>query len=694
MPIGYIKKVSKDEMEYKNIFLGEWQDIERCFYFVENLQNFRMHLKDFSGYINIIIPKLRKSYRNYLHNIQEDTYELGEECNFLIYFEGEGSFKLDKTQINNSYIEIDRLFLEMGYKQFVISQDLLHLKNKIKNAYGLDYYQEEDCGTLVFGVYNNVDLQRLENIRGRVGILWGGSDIMIKSKYREKVLKIVREKNYENFAMSKYIWDKLDKLDIKNCKLVCVSFCWNNINYLRQKNGRKTHIFIYDGIGQSKKKNNIYGIDTVNKFCEGRNNVIRTSKKFIENILDVYNCCFVSLRLTAYDGNANTAQECGMLGIPVISNQEMNHCISWKTLEEIEWKVDYIRRNKVKIYWNKGGINLIFFSNDDVGKGGGSTFTHRLVKYLENRGFNVWVIYWMDSKEEREEVDGREIRVSLKMRERWNIRDRLKRLIGEDILGDCKIILRSYIPIRELEDLEEYKIIFFVPGIFKNSLDEDWREKEDIVKYVNRSNLKIADRVESYSNSELTRSIYQTYGFANMGLLEINLLQIENEEWNNKRDIDVLFVVSDINRQIKNVKLFLEIRKVLKGKFVLISGEKVSKKVDGIEYVEQLKEYEVKDYYKRSKILINCSYFDSMSNTILEGIKYGCYVLFSYNNGITSYVNNKHRIVGYDVKEWSNKCKEVLDNFEESRDTFRELVRKSWEVEIRLLEILSNTRYG
>ena len=91
-------------------------------------------------------------------------------------------------------LTIDDLFIKYGYKQFIISQDLLHLKNKLKNAYNLDYYKENRIeGTLLFGLYNNIDLQILEkmNRKEKVGILWGGSDIMLNSKLRNKVLKII-----------------------------------------------------------------------------------------------------------------------------------------------------------------------------------------------------------------------------------------------------------------------------------------------------------------------------------------------------------------------------------------------------------------------------------------------------------------------------------------------------------------------
>lgn len=92
----------------------------------------------------------------------------------------------------------------------------------------MDYCQNNETNLLCFGLYNYADLELLEafnkNNDKRIGILWGGSDIMLKTKLRSRILKLVIEKNYENFAMSDYIWDKLERLGVKNKMKVCVSF--------------------------------------------------------------------------------------------------------------------------------------------------------------------------------------------------------------------------------------------------------------------------------------------------------------------------------------------------------------------------------------------------------------------------------------------------------------------------------------
>ena len=53
-----------------------------------------------------------------------------------------------------------------------------------------------------------------------------------------------------------------------------------------------------------------------------------------EQMPNIYKQCFIMLRLTTYDGNANSVQECEAMGIPVIHNQS-EYGLKWDTIEDI-----------------------------------------------------------------------------------------------------------------------------------------------------------------------------------------------------------------------------------------------------------------------------------------------------------------------------------------------------------------------
>ena len=153
------------------------------------------------GYLNIILPKMKKHYRFfYRGGIKEDLFLFKNIQSFIFYFEGVrdiSEFTIIPENYQSPYLHQDDLFFKNGYNQFMISQDLIHLKNKLKEAYGLDYCQNNESNLLYFGMYNYSDLELLEafdkNTDKKIGILWGGSDIMLKTKLRNRILKIVIE---------------------------------------------------------------------------------------------------------------------------------------------------------------------------------------------------------------------------------------------------------------------------------------------------------------------------------------------------------------------------------------------------------------------------------------------------------------------------------------------------------------------
>ena len=54
----------------------------------------------------------------------------------------------------------------------------------------------------------------------------------------------------------------------------------------------------------------------------------------------IYKQCFIILRLTKFDGNANSVQECEAMNIPVIHNQS-DYGLKWDTIGSI---VDHINK--------------------------------------------------------------------------------------------------------------------------------------------------------------------------------------------------------------------------------------------------------------------------------------------------------------------------------------------------------------
>ncbi len=65
-----------------------------------------------------------------------------------------------------------------------------------------------------------------------------------------------------------------------------------------------------------------------------------------EEIPSIYKQCFLGIRLTQQDGNANTVQEMGLMGIKCVHNGEFPNAINWFNLNDI---IKIINEEKKKI---------------------------------------------------------------------------------------------------------------------------------------------------------------------------------------------------------------------------------------------------------------------------------------------------------------------------------------------------------
>ena len=68
----------------------------------------------------------------------------------------------------------------------------------------------------------------------------------------------------------------------------------------------------------------------------------------------IYKECFIMLRLTDNDGNANSVQECEAIGIPAIHNQSC-YGLKWKNFEDVKQHIlhQYKKKRISKFTLNK-----------------------------------------------------------------------------------------------------------------------------------------------------------------------------------------------------------------------------------------------------------------------------------------------------------------------------------------------------
>jgi hypothetical protein len=230
--------------------------------------------------------------------------------------------------------------------QIYLSDNIKHVDKQIKKKFNLIEYHNLFEPAIFFGVYNSFDLEQIRNHQGKKYVMFGGSDLD-KDMFHTKILiPILKKENIDKyFIISENLYQRALELNFDDKKLEIIKLDltenWNKI----EKFGKK--IYIYDGCGKNGK---LYHREIADKIIELLKNrgynfeVIYSSSLNLsyDRMLEIYQQCFIGIRLTKKDGNANTVLELGKLGIPVIFNGEGVNAIHYFDEDDIVNKIlDY-----------------------------------------------------------------------------------------------------------------------------------------------------------------------------------------------------------------------------------------------------------------------------------------------------------------------------------------------------------------
>ena len=240
-------------------------------------------------------------------------------------------------------------------KYFYISPALIKFKDKLINEYNLIEFNDKNINInnekiLVFGLYRPCDFVFLNKYinTNKIIIMWGGTDAK-NIKFNKKI-NLYKYNNIKHIAISNHIYNLLSNLEFQNIKQVHLRLLnYNNYNNI-SLNLIKKNVYIYTHIRINHAKET-YGYDTYIELIKKMphiNFIIAHGQYSNSEIIDIYKLCFIGIRLTMFDGNANTVQELGLLGLNCIHNGEFPNSLEWNNIDDIIFH-----------------INKEFYQNDD-----------------------------------------------------------------------------------------------------------------------------------------------------------------------------------------------------------------------------------------------------------------------------------------------------------------------------------------
>lgn len=539
-----------------------------------------------------------------------------------------------KNLINNQ-----NEFHKRGIYQVYISLSLKHF-DRIKKIYSLKDYHNKKDPLLIYGMYDLNDFEIAKQHEGLKYIIWGGSDIDDRIKASKIIVeKIKNLKNVKHISISKNLEERINKAGLKHER---IKFNLADPQIFKPiHNPNANSIYIYNGYTEGKEW--IYGKEiyeeVMKRLPEFKYILSNKIKVPHEEMPKLYSECFIGLRLTKNDGNANTAQELELMNIPLIHNGECSNCIKWNNVDDVELEIRY--RN-IKLFNEsiQEYKKILFVSNDYPSYGGAATNTLKLIEWYSQNGHNTYGIFtfFEEKKEMIWNNTSNNIAIGRNSESIKKCINKCTEYFGSD---PDLIIFRSYTYFEYFKNIKCPKF-FLVPGLFMNELDKpfDNIRLDELDKYVNKYTIELCKNVDKvYVASKHTIDFLKKYYNIHSYPLYFNYIpyfekKIVPDENFNKRKFEYGIIQSNFDRKIKNVDNIINKLSSFKDKVVLIGHNSKKYSQHGFKCENLMEHKNVIKYMKNIKYIIQNSFYESLSNVIVEARFNGCKIIDPNNSNI------------------------------------------------------------
>jgi glycosyltransferase involved in cell wall biosynthesis len=338
------KKFYKDleQMDFKKL-KEHWETIGKIEGRLDNMYMFEKYFPNFNYKVYFEQNNTNIRFDN-KYQIYGWVY-LKNKTNYKKWLDANGFNNYVKTISTHSNqivepIDLNEYIKKNNIRFVYVSKSLEHFEKRVMEKFNLLKYSElsdKFDNVLFFGLYEVRDYLMVTQHIGNKFLMWGGTDANIKYNYRNKVMSRIAEYyDIKNLSISPHISKSLQNFNI-NYVNVYLNMVNKDIFKPTDKSINKPGHCIYIYNGFTKGNEDIYGQTTYTKVI----NLLSEFKFIMSNELaveyeqmpEIYSRCFIGLRLTEHDGNANTVQEFNSMNIPIIYNGEGGIC--WNNVNEI-----------------------------------------------------------------------------------------------------------------------------------------------------------------------------------------------------------------------------------------------------------------------------------------------------------------------------------------------------------------------
>lgn len=226
-----------------------------------------------------------------------------------------------------------------------VSLSLSNFQDNFFKKYGLFEYTRRTHPAVFIGLYNDEDWMKFLTHSGRSTVVFQGMDC---KDLTGLTANLIKRKRARVICISHWQSETLTNLGVQH-ELIPVSATIANGEYNASRESSE-HVYFYSS-DLSPESAAYYGEHMIEEIKSKISYpVIRATYNTFhhESLTQVYKDCFVTLRLTTYDGLPNGVLEAGLWGRRSIFNGLIPHSIAWKDVDDICRKIDEEYKNRDK----------------------------------------------------------------------------------------------------------------------------------------------------------------------------------------------------------------------------------------------------------------------------------------------------------------------------------------------------------
>jgi len=225
--------------------------------------------------------------------------------------------------------------------QIKVSSSVTTFASRLMDKFDLAPYSNPTAPCVVYGVYKADDYEFIAAAAMPLIIVWCGTDAVLVNDAKAK---IINSKGAINYAKSMEVLRTLKK---KGIRASFMPITPTSADIACKPRGKGVYCYIGNSTPGMYKKYKVANIKRLEGLLPFKFYYAHFNTYSRDELMKIYEQCFVGVRLLDHDGLSNSILEMGLMGRRTISNSRLPCAIQWRNMTDVydAIKKEYQYRN-------------------------------------------------------------------------------------------------------------------------------------------------------------------------------------------------------------------------------------------------------------------------------------------------------------------------------------------------------------